>query len=411
MMKRLLLILSVTATSLVSAQTKDSIRLESGYAKQVYYSLENGEQARVDLASWDLAFGTSPQGSAIRFNGTQGAELYVYPNGVVSDWETIDTTGISLWESLHDSDTAWSVTAFNKVTANAFDLGWGQYSLITHVVSGDSIYLTKTANGTYKKFYIEKLQSGVYHLVHADLNGDNQETTMISKADFTGKNHGYYAFESNTVLDLEPFADSWDLVFTKYLADYFGDGSLFYGVTGVLMNNGVEVANVVDGSGINEIDTFGHNFVFDTKINAIGYDWKTYNFGAEIYMITPSNVYVIKDVDGKNWNFEFLDFSSDDGTFVFQFLDQSVVGLFGFAEQSSGLELYPNPILAGDRLSIETRNQDAILSVEVLDPQGHKVLQLTEGETSVPTSDLATGWYMVSITTAQGVYSESLIVE
>ena len=215
-MKRVLLIISLAFTSLVNAQTIDSVSLEASYAKQVYYSLEDGEQASVDLASWDLAFGTGSAGSNVRFNSATGSSLYVYANGAVGDWESVDTAGFSGWESIFDSDTAWSVTAFNKVTNSAFDLGWGAYSVITHVVSGDSIYLAKLASGDFKKFYIDRLQSGVYYLVHADLDGSNEETTEINKADYEGKNHGYYSFETNTTLDLEPLADSWDLLFTKY---------------------------------------------------------------------------------------------------------------------------------------------------------------------------------------------------
>jgi hypothetical protein len=405
--KKYILILSLAIATLSQAQTKDSISLGAGYAKQVYYSLQNGEQTTVDLSSWDLAFGTGAQGSVIRFNGATGNLLYTYPKGDVDVWSTVDTVGLSTWSNIYDSDTSWESSAFNKVTNNDFDLGWGVYSMITHLVSGDSIYIAKIGS-KYKKFYIDRLQSSVYYLVHADLDGSNEATTAIAKADFKGKNFGYYSFTSNKSLDLEPLANSWDLVFTKYLTELPGYGA--YGVTGVLSNKGVGIALVDDGSKINEVKSA--DFVFGYKINTIGYDWKSYVFADNAYSIEDSSIYVIKDVNGKNWNFELLAFEgSATGKVVFQLMDQSVVGLFDTQVQTSSMHVYPNPVDSGDEFKIDLGENAKVLSVEILNQNGQIVWQSNTADSNIPSTSLNSGYYLVSIQTTESTFTNRLIVK
>ena len=47
---------------------KDSVSLMPGYADQVWYSMESGEQARSALDSWDVDFSAKPFSSTIFVN-------------------------------------------------------------------------------------------------------------------------------------------------------------------------------------------------------------------------------------------------------------------------------------------------------------------------------------------------------
>ena len=44
-----------------------------------------------------------------------------------------------------------------------FDMGWGIYSMITHHVTGDSLYAIKTVGGDWKKLWIQKLKDLAMH--------------------------------------------------------------------------------------------------------------------------------------------------------------------------------------------------------------------------------------------------------
>ena len=224
-----------------SQQVEDSIEMLPGYTNESYYSMENGEQANVDNTNWDLAFDLSGFGASIRTNEHIGTEVYVYPNG--TDWANVDTTGMA-WNTFHNSETTWAIGALDQSNnpSDPFDLGWGTYNPVTHQITGDSIHIIKLASGDYKKLMIESLASGVYSFKHADLNGANEVSNTVTKGNYTDKNFAYYSITNDVVIDREPANNTWDIVFTKYVGE-LGPGT-YYGVTGVLSNNGVHVRAV-----------------------------------------------------------------------------------------------------------------------------------------------------------------------
>ena len=145
------------------------------------------------------------------------------------------------------------------------DLGWGNYSFITHYVTADSLFVVKLPSGSYKKLWIDRLASGVYYFTYADLDGSNEVSETVTKSDFTNKNFAYYSIDSQTELDREPANDSWDLLFTKYTTMLnYGGAQMPYGVTGVLSNAGVEVNKV---SGIHKLEADTTDGSFSSNIS------------------------------------------------------------------------------------------------------------------------------------------------
>lgn len=408
-MKKSILALLTLTTNIIWSQTTTEISLQPSYEKQVYYSLENGIEATVDLASWDLAFETSAFGSNIRFNGATGSELYVYNQGTVADWATIDTTGLHTQSSLYDSDTSWYSTAFNQELVNEFDLGWGQYSVITHIVSGDSIYIFKTIDESYKKFYIDRLQSGVYHLIYSDLDGSNEVTTEISKSEYVTKNFVYFSFDTNEVIDLEPESNTWDLVFTKYIATL--DGGIQYGVTGVLLNNGVEAGKVTDGSTINQVKESTHTYEMNSNISSIGFDWKTFQFSTFTYSIADSLIFVIKDQNDMLWNLELLSFAgSTSGDLSFNTIKQDdVTGIFNSNSNNNTMSIYPNPVQAGETIHIEIPKEGT--EYRIYNQQGD--ILFISNEKSIleaKTSLLESGTYLITVQTNSESMTQRLMI-
>ena len=188
-MKKSLLIYTILILSFTCfSQVSDSVVIQPGYTHQSFYNLSSGEVANVDNENWDLAFSLSAYGSSIRINGKTGTELYVYPDGDSSSWNTIDISAISGWSKLYDSDTSWSLGAFDASAnpANPLDLGWGVYNTVTHHITGDSLHIIKLSNGDYKKLQIKKLAGGTYDFRFA--NNDNYPANHVQDL-LTNENH------------------------------------------------------------------------------------------------------------------------------------------------------------------------------------------------------------------------------
>ena len=141
------------------------------------------------------------------------------------------------WQPIHNSDTNWFIGAFDKNSTSMFDMGWGVYNMVTHFVTGDSLYAIKTVNGNWKKLWIEKLANGEYSFKYADLDGSSEVNAVVDQSSFSGKNFAYYSLDQNTSLDREPLTQDWDITFSKYITPVQG---MAYGVTGVLMNDGIK---------------------------------------------------------------------------------------------------------------------------------------------------------------------------
>lgn len=314
----------------------DSVVIGSGYANQIWYSLENDEQGSALNSEWDLAFSTAGQGANILINSAIGTKLWSYSSSDTSGWANLDTTGITTWSPLYNSDTSWNEGAFRKnISSNPYDLGWGIYDPMTHFVIGDSLYVIKLSDNSYKKLWIQQLASGTYTFRYANLDGSNDNVASLVKADYSGKNFGYYSLLTNTAFDREPTSAEWDLLFTKYTGFIPNP----YGVTGVLCNSDVTVAEArpVDINSVSFDD-----YSYTTAMNTIGYDWKTYS---GTWTIEDSTVYFVKGLTGNIWKIIFTGFGgSADGKFKFTKELVSGVGLNEIRDNKMGeLTVYPNP--------------------------------------------------------------------
>jgi hypothetical protein len=50
-----------------------------------------------------------------------------------------------------------------------------------------------------------------------------------------------------------------------------------------------------------------------TKLDAIGYDWKAYNFDSGVYQVDTKKAFVLKDRKGFVYKFHFIDFYNNSG--------------------------------------------------------------------------------------------------
>ena len=414
-MKKIILTYSLILLFVCSfSQNSDSVIINPSYTNQSFYNLNDGEIANIDNTNWDLAFSSSGYGSAIRINAQAGVELFVYPNGDINDWNSVDITNINNWSSIINSDTTWTIGAFNATSdpTNSLDLGWGVYSTITHHITGDSIHIIKLSNGNYKKLQMIKLSSGVYDFKYANIDGSNEVITNVSKSNYTSKNFGYYSLTNEAELDREPDSDSWHILFTKYVSEIYPGTN--YAVTGVLTNKDIEVAKAegVDISNVNY-----NSYSFSSQINTIGYNWKSYNMSSFSYDIVDSLCFFIKDDFGSIWKLQLTGFEgSSSGKINFNI--ENILSASDNVLDKNVFAIYPNPTKSKEIKIIYDLNYStsSLNKFDFYDLNGKlvKSLKLANNgffERDVNLYDLKSGIYFVSLITDEKSFQQKLIIQ
>ena len=395
------------------SQTNDNISLLPTYANQSFYNLNTGEVANVDNNNWDIAFSAGGYGSAIRINGQSGTLLYTYPNGDISDWNTVDISTIATWNPINNSDTSWGLGAFNVNAdpTNGMDLGWGIYSTITHHITGDSINIIQLSNGDYKKLQIIKLSSGNYDFKYANIDGSSEVITSISKSTFTGKNFGYYSIINDIEVDREPLSSEWQILFTKYITQL--SPGVTYGVTGVLANNDIQIAKA-ENIDVANADHSAHSF--STHTNAIGYNWKSFNMSSFSYDIQDSLCYFIKDDLDNIWKLQLTGFDgSSTGNIYFNV--ENIQSANMLENNDITFTIYPNPSINNEVSVIYDLNNNSNSSeIHITDINGKLVRSYILNNNGfnvnkLSLTEFSPGVYVVSLVNGNSIVNKKLIVQ
>lgn len=367
MKRRILLIAAILFGFVANAQvTAGSVTMGASYANQVYYKLATETATPFPHASWDVAFlRTSNFGFATRINEARGIEVYE-ASANIADWATIDVANIATWSRLYNSETEWESGAIDQGSAT---YGWGEYNPSTHHVSGAVVFVLKYANGTFRKFKIDDFFGG-YTFTYSTWTAGawTADTTVtLSNATNPTARFNYYSLENNTSVLAEPAIADWDLIFTKYKTDYYGDGTLYQDVTGVMHNANVTVAENLEPGNVPDIS----NLTFTADINQIGYDWKTFDMGTFTYTINTDKAYYVKYADGTIYRLVFASFEgSSTGivTFNYENVTAQFLSTEGFNNNAS-FAVFPNPAqdkkinLVYDRKTGSDKNTVSIYSI------------------------------------------------
>ena len=267
-------------------------------------------------------------------------------------------------------------------------MGWGTYDPSTHIVAGDSIFLIKLATGDYKKLTILNLSSGVYNIKYSNIDGSNEKISSIDKANFKGKNFGYYSFTTQTTIDHEPAAADWDVVFTKY-TEFIPTP---YNVGGIWTNKGYTTAEVRNVA--TTITDFSP-YRFSDSNSVIGYDWKTYNQTLNKYIITDKLVYFVKTKDA-NWKIVFTGYKGgSSGTYYF---NKQAVTASTKSPKLSINTVYPNP--TSGILNLKLSSDNSLISYKISNISGQTIL--IGNENSIDISSLKSGIYSIQLLTDKG---------
>ncbi len=404
------------------------IILGEGYENDLWFHFDNGIVKAEPKDNWDIAVQTGAKDAGIRTNSQKGVNLWVIEGSDGDSWkEDIDTTGMTEnWREGHNSTETWSIGAFNLGLdgfQNDGDFGWGMYNMATHSVSGNKVFLIKLADETYKKIMIESLLHGAYTIKWANIDGSNEQKAEVKKSDFNEKLFAYIDLSTGEVLDREPPADSWALLFGKYTAMIsMGPQTVPYAVTGVRTNPLYRTAKISDVPAEQAVapDLNEENYL--ENITEIGSDWKKLDHETFTYNIVENLSYFVTSDDSQSPNpridkIVFKEFEgSSTGRLVFRVngginsikkITQKEFQIFpNIAERNSIINIsFSNWNLSGDYdILLLDRNGSEIIKKSIKGAAANDRLQFT-----VPSS--SAGLYFLGFKTRSGFYAAKLIIK
>lgn len=411
-MKKTFTLITVLLTLCISITAQEEVSVGAGYSQQAFYSISTGDVTTLPNTAWDIAFsavGRADGGVFINESASYGeAPIRVFL-AQTSDWDEIitDTEVFADSLALSNPEQNWTRGAFNTVrdTASQFDYGWGAYNPETHTLEGNRIFILKKRDGSFFKFQVEKLSRGTYTFKYADLDGENEVTSSISKQDNPG-GLVYFSFATNEKVDVP----NHDLVFQRYSTlIQTGENSFVpYTVTGVLLAPGVSaaVAEGVDPKNVKEAD-YADKYSF--LPTTIGYDWKSYSFSSG-WSIDADRTHFIKNVAGDIYQLTFLDFEgSSTGTTTVERTLISTVPTVDLKEAKSTINIFPNP--TSDYVKVASDVYEDI-TVTLYNVTGQKVKSYTATtNTTLPLVGLPSGIYNVSVTSKTILKTTRLVIK
>lgn len=285
----------------------DTIAMTEYYLYQIYFDLDSGKviSSNVKTVS-DLGFECSSNGWRIILNTSDF--MKVADLGPVQFGLPYDTLGVKL--------------KFDPSDGNPDSTAIGQWFEISgsDTVSGNHVYaisrgLDEFGNplGLYQVVF-DSLKDGKYYFRYAPLQGGVIKQGEVSKD--PAVNFIYFSLKTGTVQPLEPVKTAYDLVFTQYTTMLTTDEGIPYPylVTGVLSNRyQVEVSmdTIHPFQSITRELALGFNY--SRKLDAIGYDWKLYDFDSGSYTIRSSYNYVFRNQEGFLFKLRFIGFYNKNG--------------------------------------------------------------------------------------------------
>ncbi len=415
MKTKLLFILFIATFLTMGSQTTVSTSMGASYANTVFYKLGTQTETTFPANSWDMAFlRTSSYAFDLRTNDHNGIEVFEASNNI-ADWGTIVIANVGSWTQLRNSYTEWGDGALSNGSAT---YGFGEYNAATHHVDGTVIFVLKYANGDWVKFINESFFGG-YTFKYSKWDTTNSvwladQTFTIPNTNNANNRYNYFSFQNEQEVVAEPAITDWDFVFTKYAKDYYGNGTVYYTVTGVLHNSTVEIAENQNEADTDPLPALSA-LTFSDEINTIGDDWKHYSGGFTVDNETRFYVKYADDTIYRMWFTSFTGGSTGDITFQFE----NVTSALGFEELTKDFSfgMYPNPSLDKQITIVYDSNNATNNQIAIYNIQGQEVYQkqLTNNSgfynQTLDLNNLSSGIYVVKVNSGNNSITKKLILK
>lgn len=267
-----------------------------GYGMQLFYDIGTSTIVSSNHKNaWDIGFESGEDGWHVVLNTARGGAAAIVEN--VPFQEVSGTDGLQ-WKN-------------DAPSGNLDSTAFGDYRNTDRVYVIDRGYDTQGNQTGYRKLAMKSVDADSYTIRIAALDNSGDTTVTIAKDDAV--NFTSFSFRDNSVVEIEPKKEAWDLLFTQY-THVFQDPPTAYLVTGVLLNRHQVLAAEAHGSDFSAIGSGDFSELnFTSALNVIGYDWKEYSFDSGLYEVYPEMNYLITDHEGRRFKLHFIDFYDDSG--------------------------------------------------------------------------------------------------
>lgn len=272
----------------------NSVEMGEFYGTQLFFSLDQNEVISSNQKTdWDLAFESIDTGWHVRLNTSKGMAVSK-KSGIFSS--VTDTLGAN-----------WSWDAHSGNPDSTAIGNWLNYSGIYLIDRG---YNELGSHQGFAKIEIIAVSSVDYQINFGNLTDLTPTSKSISKN--SSACFSYFSFTSGETVSIAPPKTEWDILFTQYTHVF--EGPTPYLVTGVLLNPHNTEACLIDYIDYSEINfDLAESFTYSTNANVIGYNWKYFDFDEGIYLVDPTQVFVIKTQNDFYYKFHFIDFYNESG--------------------------------------------------------------------------------------------------
>lgn len=289
-----------------SGPATSAVDIGTDYDERVFFRLSDGtEVGRYDRTDADLFVGASE----LRINSANNARAWLTAS---SDFAAITDTTAAPW--------TWDFTPFASTDLCLSDWNVGDVLVLDRGVDpeGNALGVVKLLLESRDASGATVQWGGLSDPAGATLNIGVDADRRFVGASFAG---------AGGVVEVEPLASDWDLVFGTYTETFFIPGAFSYIVTGALGQTGrtaVALDTVVGFSNLSLEDAMSMSF--SDNEDAVGYAWKTLDFSTFLFDVDTSMVYVVQTGGDATYKLRFTDFYSSTGakgvpTFQYQRLD------------------------------------------------------------------------------------------
>jgi hypothetical protein len=281
------------------------VNMGEAYENQIYINFldSNFVKNTVKNNCWDLGFDCNPNSKNIWINGGKG--VLIGSIGRDNFIPNINTNKVNWrWDASSGGDSIVLKNWFNEFTQH----------------SCDSIYIIDRGSEAetgfrYYQFKLRMVDPFTFAIEYADSKGKFISSSIIPKD--ISKSNVYFDFKSGKSLNFEPRVNDWQFCFLRTRWIYYDfSPPLLYTVTGIHINS--KLFSVALDSSLNFTDICKSDmsrFVFSEKRDAMGFDWKVYDFDKGRY-ITRNYVNYLLKMHGPNpkyYKLRFIDFYSTQG--------------------------------------------------------------------------------------------------
>lgn len=269
------------------------------YEYQFFIDLRQAKIVHVSrIDQWDLAFQNGQNDHGVFLNGGKGMAIYPCDKINFADVNYSDTT---------KAKANWRYDAQNGSIDSTAIGDWK--------VKNQVFIVKLNENGTkLRKLQLLSEDTFQYRIAVGDISSTVPYTIQINKN--PNYNFTYFSFDQlNTVDDVEPYKDSWDIQVTRFNYTFYEPNPpLRYIVNGVLLNPNQTSAYKDSLTDYNKIDeAFAMSAPLSPDRNVIGFDWKSYSIDQGLYTIVKKYNYIIRTQQDQYYKMHFLDFYSSTG--------------------------------------------------------------------------------------------------